>query len=163
MTYFSWYDTTDRYAEMTDAANGGLMSLPQEWQRELAAISLLEGNVNNGGYLQFIENGGSQYYDYAVAALRKMGANKMAQIIEACHLLVLKHTDAGLQDSERFRNLIPNEIVRDDGSIFTPPPSPIPDQVMSRIYDLSYEFMEYPDDIATLGAAYYAPFVKEGT
>lgn len=160
MNDFSWYDTTDRYAEMADAANGDLMLLPQEWQRELAAISGVEGNVNNGGYLQFIENCGSQYYEYAVAALRKIGANKMAQIIEECHLLVLKHTDGGLQDSERFRNLIPNDIIRDDGTVFTPPPSPIPDQVMTRIDDLSSEFMDYPDDIATLGAAYYAPLVK---
>ena len=46
-----------------------------------------------------------------------------------------------------------------DGSITTPEPSPLPDLVVQQIYDLSYRFMDYPDDIAELGVAHYRPLV----
>ncbi|WP_158265625.1 hypothetical protein [Blastopirellula marina] len=48
-----------------------------------------------------------------------------------------------------------NPVMNLDGSITTPEPSPLPESVIQKIYDLSYRFMDYPDDIAELGIAHY--------
>ena len=42
----------------------------------------------------------------------------------------------------------------------TPPPSPIPEDVLEKIDEFSYKFMAYPDDIASLGVAYYSSRVE---
>ena len=69
-----WYEITDRYNNCTLAHGQDLSSLPSEWQRELAALGRLEGDVNNGGYIQFLCNWGVETYRYADQALRKNGA-----------------------------------------------------------------------------------------
>ena len=155
-----WYEITDRYDDLAMAAEGDLTAIPHEWQRELAAIARLEGDVNNGGYLQFIQNSGILYYVTALRGLRKIGARKMARILEKCQQLVADHTDAALDDATRYQHLMPNPIIRDDGTMTTPSPSPIPEAALQRIYDLSDEFMDYPDDIPSLGTAYYAKLVE---
>lgn len=155
-----WYEVTEDYHERTLGADHDLDVLPHEWQRELAAIWRLEADVNNGAYLQFIENWGVASYEYAVQGLRKMGAKTMARIIEKCHKLVLENTDPALDEADRFRGLLSNPIINEDGSLTHPPPSPIPEKAARKIYDLSYEFMDYPDDIETLGCAYYGSLVE---
>jgi hypothetical protein len=40
--------------------------------------------------------------------------------------------------------------------------SVLPRNVIERIYELSYEFMDYPDDISALGAKYHGRFVEQG-
>ncbi len=158
-----WYELTNRYHELSIVKDGKLSSLVYDWQRELAAICRLEADVNNGTYLQFIENWDSETYDYALRCLRRIHAKKMARIIEECQKLVLKHTDSALPNSRRFKGLLSNPVIHLDGSIDTPAPSPLPDKVIKQIYDLSYRFMEYPDNIAALGLAYYQPLADEST
>lgn len=158
-----WYDLTDRYHGQTLESGGDLSVLTHEWQRELAAIWRLEADVNNGTYLQFIENWNADSYDYAVQGLRKIGADKMARITEKCHKLVLDNTDPTLPETERFRCLMSNPIINSDGSVTEPPPSPLPENIVQRICDLSYQFMDYPDDVGGLGAAYYGPLVENDT
>lgn len=150
-----WDDLTDEYQKKTLESGGGLSSLVHDWQRELAAVWRLEADVNNSTYVQFIESWGVESYDYALQCLKNIGAKRMARIIEKCHKLVLKNTDSSLPDSERFRGLISNPLINADGSVTTPPPSPLSESVAQKICDLSYRFMEYPDDLAALGVAYY--------
>ena len=151
-----WYEITDRYHGRSLEADGDLATLSDDWQRELASFWRLEADVNNGGYLQFIQNWGLETFTYAVAGLRKINANKMASLVEECQGLVTSYADVKLPESERFKNLMPNPILNPDGTLTTPPPSPIPDEVQQKINELSYQFMNYPDDIATLGIAYYS-------
>jgi hypothetical protein len=83
-----WYDVTGKYHEQTFSHDCRLSSLPEVWQRELAAIWRLEADVNNGAYLQFLSNGGRESYVYASQALKKIGARKMAELIDRCQILV---------------------------------------------------------------------------
>ena len=155
-----WYEISDRYHGKSLTADGDLSSLAEVWQRELAALWRLEADVNNGGYLQFIGNWGLETFRHAVAGLNKINAKKMARLVEKCQHLVDTYADASIPESERFKNLMPNPILNYDGTVTTPPPSPIPDDVLEKIDELSYQFMDYPDDIATLGLAYYSPKVR---
>lgn len=158
-----WYEITDRYHGRSLEADGDLATLSEDWQRELASLWRLEADVNNGGYLQFIGNWGLETFTYAVAGLRKINANKMASLVEECQRLVASFADASLPASERFANLMPNPILNRDGTLTTPLQSPIPDEVQQKIDELSYQFMGYPDDIATLGIAYYSSRVAAET
>jgi hypothetical protein len=152
----NWYEITDRHHGKSLKRDGDLNTLSEEWQRELAAIWRLEADVNNGGYLQFIQNWGLDTFSYAVAGLRKIGAKEMASMIEECQRHVTKYTDSSLPETERFENLMSNQIINLDGTVTNPPPSPIPEKVQRKIDELSYRFMDYPDDIATLGLKYYS-------
>lgn len=150
-----WYDLTDKYHGQTLESDGNLLSLSQEWQRELAAIWRLEADVNNGTYLQFIENWDLKTHEYALRCLRNIGAKEMARIIEECHNLILKHTSSTLPEAKRFEGLTSNPVINLDGSTTTPEASPLPNSIIQKVYDLSYRFMDYPDNIAELGVAYY--------
>jgi hypothetical protein len=158
-----WYDITDRYHGQSLDADGDLATLSNDWQRELAALWRVEADVNNGGYLQFINNWGPDSLEHALAGLQKIGAQKMASLIEECHRLVEMYVDPTLPKDERFRDLMPNPVIDPNGTITIPPPSPIPDAVLEKIDALSYEFMNYPDDIAALGLRYYEPKVLADT
>src|SRR5262245_14584248 len=86
-----WYKATGDYHGRTFLNEGRLSSLPEDWQRELAALWRLEADVNNGGYLQFLANWGREAYIYASQALNKIGAHKMAAIVDRCQALVDEH------------------------------------------------------------------------
>jgi hypothetical protein len=88
-----WYDITGEFHKQTFAHECRLDSLPEEWQRELAAIWRLEADVNNGAYLQFLENWGRESYVYASQALKKIGAARIAEIVDQCQALVDEHVD----------------------------------------------------------------------
>ena len=146
-----WYKLTGKYHEQTFSHECRLSSLPEEWQRELAAIWRLEADVNNGGYLQFLANWGRETYFYASQALKKIGARKMLEIIERCQAIVDEHFDCEGASHEQLRNLMPNPVIGRDGELINATGSILPDSMVDRIYELSYEFMDYPDDIASLG------------
>src|ERR1700728_552067 len=105
-----WYDATGKYHERTFSHDCRLSSLPEEWQRELAAIWRLEADVNNGAYLQFFSNWGRESYVYASQALRKIGARKMAEIIDRCQSLVDDHFVAERDSYEQKMSLLPNPV-----------------------------------------------------
>jgi hypothetical protein len=150
-----WYDTTETYHKQTFVHECRLSSLPEDWQRELAAMWRLEADVNNGAYLQFLSNWGRESYVYASQALKKIGAHKMAAIIDRCQALIDEHFRAESASHDERRNLMPNAVIGRDGELIKEAGSILPESVVNRIYDLSYEFMNYPDDIAKLGLNYY--------
>lgn len=139
-----WFNITSKYHQKTFDHDGKLSSLPAEWQRELAALWRLEADVNNGAYIQFLCNWGRESYDYALQALEKIRAMHMARIVKQCQSLLDEHwVDRPLQQV----------LIRES----------LPQSVLDRIYDLSYEFMDYPDDIAELGIRYYSRYLSDET
>src|SRR6476661_6070997 len=106
-----WYDVTGKYHQQTFSHEGLLTSLPEDWQRELAAIWRLEADINNGAYLQFLSNWGRETYVYASQALKKIGARKMVQIVDRCQALVDEHFDSEGTSREQRRRLTPNPVI----------------------------------------------------
>jgi hypothetical protein len=155
-----WYRLTEKYHEQTFPHECRLSSLPEEWQRELAAIWRLEADVNNGGYLQFLVNWGRETYVYASQALKKIGARKMARIIDCCQTLVDEHFDSESASQEQMHNLMPNAVIGRDGELIKAAGSCLPESIINHIYELSYDFMNYPEDIVVLGSKYYGPFIQ---
>lgn len=138
-----WFNVSGKPHERTFGHECRLSSLPTEWERELAALWRLEADVNNGAYLQFLCNWGRDTYVYASQALKKIGALRMATIVDQCQALVDEHlSDKPLDYAKMLRTL--------------------PKDVSQRILDLSYEFMDYPDDIAELGMKYYRSHITDG-
>src|ERR1700733_5829454 len=101
----NWYEATEKYQTRTIKFGGDLSSLPTTWQRELAALWRLEADVNNGAYLQFFVNWGRESYLYAIQALRKVGADKMAGIIDICQALIDEHFDSEAKSPDDFHQL----------------------------------------------------------
>jgi hypothetical protein len=155
-----WYDVTGKYHEQTFPHECRLSSLPEEWQRELAAIWRLEADVNNGAYLQFLANWGRESHVYASQALKKIGARRMAEIVDRCQALIDEHLDAEGVPHEQMQNLMPNLVIGRNGELIKEPGSVLPDSVVDRINELSYEFMNYPDDVAKFGLKYYQAFIE---
>lgn len=152
-----WYEVTDDYHGRTLDHDGRLSSLPEEWQRELAAQWRLEADVNNGGYLQFLCNWGHESYAYASRALKRIGADRMAEIIDRCQALVDEHFDCEGKSQDELGQLMPNALIGMDGKRIKEDGSILPQAVLERIDELSYEFMDYPDDVPALGLEYYGP------
>ena len=96
----------------TLAHDARLSSLPTEAERELAALWRLEADVNNGAYLQFVCNWGRESHAYASQALKKIGARRMAEIIDQCQALVDEHAAGELPPFPEFRATLPENVVR---------------------------------------------------
>ena len=159
-----WYAATDKYHKQTFSQDCRLQSLPEDWQRELAALWRLEADVNNGAYLQFLVNWGKDTYVYASRALKKIGAIRMAEIVDSCQVLVDEHFDWERRPEEQRDQLIPNRVIDRKGNLIKGPGSILPAEVVERILQLSYEFMDYPDDIPKLGMSYYGSLIEsDGT
>ena len=158
-----WYEAAGVYHERTWPHDGRLSVLPAEWQRELVALKLVNREVNNGGYVQFYANHGREVYDYASRALKAIGARRMAEIVDACQALIDEHfLNVGQSSSER-KELIPNEIIDRDGHTVKEEGSVLPESVLERVSELSYEFMGYPDDVGDLAQAHYGPLIAGDT
>ena len=155
-----WYDATGKYHEQTFARECQLSSLPEEWQRELAALWRLEADVNNGAYLQFLVNWGRESYIYASRALKKIGAHKMAEIVDQCQALVDEHFDSEGASPEQMQGLMPNAVIGPDGELVKESGSILSKPVVERIYELSYGFMDYPDNFAELGLSHYRAYIE---
>jgi hypothetical protein len=155
-----WYEATGKYHKRTFAHDCRLSSLPTDWQRELAALWRLEADVNNGAYLQFLGNWGKESYVYASQALKKIGAHKMADIIDRCQALVDEHFDSEGKSSAELQCLMPNPVIDRQGNEIKEAGSVLPENVLEQIYNLSYEFMNYPDDLAELGLTHYRSYIE---
>jgi hypothetical protein len=155
-----WYDITGKYHSQTFSQDCRLSSLPENWQRELAATWRLEADVNNGGYLQFLSNWGRESYVYASRALNKISARRMAEIIDRCQALIDEHITSQGASQEQMQNLMPNPVTGRDDEMVQEMDSILPDSLVRRIDELSHEFMNYPDDVATLGIKYYRPYFE---
>jgi hypothetical protein len=155
-----WYDAASEYYKRTFPHEGRLSSLPTEWQRELVALLLVNDEVNNGGYIQFLVNHGRESYEYASRALRAIGARRMAEIIESCQALVDECFSSEGRSSEELARLLPNKIIGRDGQTIKDAGSELPETVLDRISELSYEFMDYPDDVSELAQRHYGPLIE---
>lgn len=150
-----WLEVTNRYHERALACGGSLSALSEPWQRELAALWRLESEVNNGGYLQFVTNWDRDTYACALQGLQAIGAHRMAKLIAECQAIVDEHFDWDAGTAEQRHCLMPNKIIDTQGRVVKEAGSVLPENVLSRIYDLSYQFMDYPEDLATLGLRHY--------
>jgi Domain of unknown function (DUF4375) len=154
-----WDDAASEYHRRTFDADCHLIALPIEWQRELAALWRVNTDVNNGAYLQFLENWGRESYVYAHQSFKKIGAHAMADIICRCQALIDEHFPvAGECDDYRLQLMRGVRISR-DGTETVCNGSALPESVRRRIHELSYEFMDYPDDVADLAQNYYGPLI----
>jgi hypothetical protein len=156
----NWYDAACEYDKRTDAQNGSLTSLPTEWQRELVALMLVNRDVNNGAYLQFLANNGRETYVYASRALRTIGAHSMADIIDRCQALVDEHFPSDGKSSEELSQLLPNPIIDCKGRRIKDAGSVLPEPIVRRIYELSYEFMDYYDNVDELADRHYRTLIE---
>jgi hypothetical protein len=155
-----WYDAACVYYERTWSHGGRLSILPAEWQRELVALMLVNEEVNNGAYVQFFANHGREAYAYASRALKVIGARRMAEIVDACQALIDEHFPSAGQSSDERAQLLPNRIIGHDGQTVKEPRSVLPDSVLQRVSELSYEFMGYPDDVGDLAQGHYGPLIE---
>jgi hypothetical protein len=155
-----WYDSAVEHYQRTFPHDARLSSLPADWQRELVALMLVNREVNNGGYLQFLANHGREAYEYASRALRAIGARRMAEIIDCCQALVDEHFPSEGRSSDELRQLLPNEVIGRDGRTVKEAGSVLPESVLARVSELSYEFMDYPDDVGDLAQAHYGPIIE---
>jgi hypothetical protein len=154
-----WSDAAEAYYRLTLPHDGRLSSLPSDWQRELVALLLLDQEVNNGGYLQFLANCGREASEYAVRALRAIAAARTAALVEECQTLVDRHTPTRGRLAGWLGWLLPNAVIGRDGRQLKAPGSALPARVLERIYELSYEYMGYQDDIGSLAQAHYGPLL----
>jgi hypothetical protein len=157
-----WYDAAVEYDKRTFPHDGRLSSLPAEWQRELVALMLVNREVNNGGYLQFLANQGRETCEYASRALRAIGACRMAEIIDHCQALVDEHYPSKGRSSEELSRLLPSEIIGLDGRKIKEAGSVLPAMVLARVLDLSYDFMGYPDPVGDLAQSHYGALIEGG-
>ncbi len=155
-----WYVAANEFDRRTDADNGRLESLSTGWHRELVALERLHRDVLNGGYLQFLVNGGRESYVYARRALKTIGAHRMADIIDRCQALVDEHFPSESAWHGHLESLLPNMLVDPRGNVIKEAGSALPDAVCERISELSYEFMEFSDDSNTLAQRHYGPLIE---
>src|ERR1700674_135432 len=113
----NWYDVTTDYHQRTFPHDASLSFLPTEWQRELAALWRLEADVNNGAYLQFLQNWGEESYIYASQALKKIGAQRMAEIVDSCQALVDENFDSEGKSAAEKWQLMPNPVIDLQGNL----------------------------------------------
>jgi Domain of unknown function (DUF4375) len=133
-----WYDAAIEYRRR---ARYRLAALPADWKRELVALMLVNREVNNGAYLQFLGNHGREMYVWARRALSAIGAKHMADIIDCCQALVDAHLTAEGQSYEELDDLLP-------------------EPAYERVLELSYEFMGYPDDVGDLAESHYRDLIE---
>jgi hypothetical protein len=79
----------------------------------------------------------------------------MAEIVDRCQALVDEHFSSEEASHGQLQNLLPNPVLGWDGELIKEAGSILPVKVVDRINELSYEFMNYPDDVAKLGLKYY--------
>jgi hypothetical protein len=154
-----WYELTDKYHEKTFAHDGDLESLPEVWQRELAAVWRMEADINNGGYLQFIANWGVSTHRYGLAALQKMGADTMAKIVAESYSTLNSAVEIDKLSRDQLHALMPNPVIDRKGNTIKEAGSTLSPRVLADVNALSFRFMDYPDDLPELGLKYYGPFV----
>lgn len=121
---------------------------------------LVNKDVNNGGYLQFLVNNGQESYVYASQALKTIGAYKMADLIDRCQALVDEHFPSYGKSRDELRQLVANTIIDPEGRTVKDAGSVLPGAVLERILELSYEFMDYPDDVGELAERHYRQLIE---
>jgi Domain of unknown function (DUF4375) len=103
-----------------------------EAQKVFSAIWTLESEVNNGGFLQYFENDRGETISFVVTALKRIGANRCAGIVERAIRGVCDITVPS--DAQGWETLI----------------EAIPDEAVEKLEGLDLEFFKYPDNLTEL-------------
>lgn len=155
-----WYDAGWRLYEQSRAEGDRLSSLPTDWQRELAALAILDEQMNNGAYLQFLANFGRTAYVYSRQALHRIGAHRMVEIVDTCQTLIDEHFPTeGMSQNERGKLLV-NQVLDREGRTIKEAGSVLPEAVVARVYELSYEYMSYPDKVWDLAQRHFGSLIE---
>jgi hypothetical protein len=155
-----WWVAADEYDRRTDPQAGRLEALSAEWQRELVALERLQRDMNNGGYVQFLVNCGRESYVYASQALTKIGARRMARIIDRCQALIDEHFPSEGKSHEERRPPLWNTVLDPHGNVIKESGSVLPDAVYEQLLDLSYKYIGDPDGVYTLAGNHYGPLIE---
>jgi hypothetical protein len=132
-------DNVDAAFEKACAAfDGANFDRLSERDQVLVTIWGLEADVNNGGFDQFFFNGSGDLAFFAPTALKKIGADQMAEIAARANALFGPAGPSRSQD-ERQQQLA--ELTADNEDLFDA---------------LDEAFYEYPDDIRELVNAFLA-------
>jgi hypothetical protein len=97
---------------------------------------ILRNEVNNGGFTQYYENSYSENAEYAVTALKTLGANETAGILERGNAVFL----GGRPPRDQTRR---NELLAENWQ-----------HAKAVLEDLDTEFFQDPDDLDTLFVRY---------
>lgn len=154
-----WEEAAYKYYRRTFAHERRLSSLPNEWQRELVALMLMGREVWNGGYLQLLANCGREAYVYASQALKVIGAQQMADIIDGCQALVDEHVPCEGMTRDELAWLAASPIIDREGRRIKEAGSVLPEPILARLSELSWELMRYPDDVAELAERHFRPLI----
>jgi hypothetical protein len=104
-------------------------STQSEPQRVFSAIWALESQVNSGGFLHYFESLDGETAEYAPSALRAIGAQTCAEIVErALRTLSPSALPASQPDREKLIGMV-SESARD------------------QLADLDTQFLAYPDNL----------------
>ena len=71
-------------------------------QRPAQLVIKYEGEVQNGGHLQYFENGRGQYLDETIAALGLLGATCQQQVLREAVALWRGHARPRIQTAQQF-------------------------------------------------------------
>ncbi len=118
-------------SQRTDFGKVAFAEQPEE-QKVFSAIWKLEGEVNNGGFMQYFENDDGETAGFAATALKRIGAHQCAGLVERA----VSALGAGLAppDPHAWEKLI-------DG---------MSDDTVELLDGLDAEFFKYPDDLSGL-------------
>jgi len=105
-----------------------------EVQRVFSAIWRLESEVNNGGFDQYLRFTDSEMIAHATIALRTIGANSCAAIVEQAIAQI-----APLPTTEDARHATLDALG---------------DEALERLESLDSEFYAYPDDLTELFSSF---------
>ncbi len=155
-----WWDAAEEYDRRTWTQAGRLDSLTAGWQRELVALERVQRDINNGGYVQFLVNCGRESYVYASRALKKIGAHSMAEIIDRCQVLVDDCFPSEGKSPDELELLLRNAVLGPRGIVLKEFGSVLGDEVYQEILNLSFEYMDNPDDVYTLAQNQYGPLIE---
>lgn len=107
-------------------------SKQDEIQKVFSAIWALESEVNNGGFLQYFGNNSGETANFAPTALRRIGANRCAFIVEQA----IKSISANpVPDSRDARQRILDSLGK---------------AARAKLADLDKQFFAYPDNLTDL-------------
>lgn len=101
-------------------------------QRVFQAVWSLESEVNNGGFGQLFSNSSGQIAPHMPSALREIGAEAMAKIVDAAIAAIGRDTPWGDDEARRERMVA------------------LQDAVAARLEELDGDFLQYPDDLTSL-------------
>ncbi|WP_296892026.1 DMP19 family protein [Thiobacillus sp.] len=129
----------DKNAYLIELSEGGQTSFGRidlreqsEEQQVFSAIWELESQVNNGGFAQYFSSADGHTAHFAVAALKRIGASRCADIVARA---LRTATSGALPDEQTTRVQIINDLNQ---------------QAQEVLESLDQEFFSYPDNLTEL-------------